>query len=262
MLSLAGDNLLVAEWVGGPVVWMWWVTVCLTGYWREVCSTAGFSFSMAWKEFWDGGRRVKHRAGWSTVQPLTSKLVLESEQCLPISTMRLKCQRKSACSIGIATSALTKIHLKVHRRPKSRVRDRLPYVVMDVLLAAWRVSSCWHFLSAAVGVITLTSAPVSTRKRWAVEGSKMQNRRFEMEGPVTLVAISDWPGCFPSDESMVHDIAWWGVQSVDDTSKGHLPVVCERVSHSSGSVNEWVGDYGRVNDCLNGWASWDELFPL
>ena len=80
----------------------------------------------------------------------------------------------------------------------------------------------------------------------------MQNRRLEMEGPVTLVAISDWPWRFPSDESMVHV---QGVQSVDDTSKGHLPVVCERVSHSSGSVNEWVGAYGRVNDCLIGQAS-------
>ena len=67
---------------------------------------------------------------------------------------------------------------------------------------------------------------------------------------MTLVAISDWPWRFPSDESMVHEIAWQGVQSVDDTSKGHLPVVCERVSHSLGSVNEWVGAYGRVNDCL------------
>ena len=83
----------------------------------------------------------------------------------------------------------------------------------------------------------------------------MQNRRLEMEGPVMLVAISEWPGRFPSDESMVHNIAWRGVQSVDDTSKGHLPVVCERVSHSSGSVNKWVGDYCRVNNCLIGRTS-------
>ena len=83
----------------------------------------------------------------------------------------------------------------------------------------------------------------------------MQNRRLEMEGPVMLVAISDWPGRFPSDESMVHDIAWQGLQSVDDTNKGHSAVEYERVSHSSGSVNERVGDYGRVNDCLIGQAS-------
>ena len=76
-----------------------------------------------------------------------------------------------------------------------------------------------------------------------------------MEGPETLVAISDWLGCFPSDESMVHDIVWRGLQSIDDTNKGHSAVEYERVSHSSESVNEQVGDYGRVNDCLIGQAS-------
>ena len=78
----------------------------------------------------------------------------------------------------------------------------------------------------------------------------MQNRRLEMEGPVTLVAISNWLGRFPSNQSMVHDIAWRGLQSIDDTNKGHSAVEYERVSHSSRSVNERVGDYGRVNNCL------------
>ena len=72
---------------------------------------------------------------------------------------------------------------------------------------------------------------------------------------MTLVAISDWPGRFPSNESMVHDIAWRGLQTVDDTNIGHSAVEYERVSHSSESVNEQVGNYGRVNDCLIGQAS-------
>lgn len=48
-------------------------------------------------------------------------------------TSRLKCRRKSAPRIGLGTSATTNTHRKVRRNPKFRVRERVPYVLIDVI---------------------------------------------------------------------------------------------------------------------------------
>ena len=45
--------------------------------------------------------------------------------------------------------------------------------------------------------MTLTSAPVSTRKRKLEFQSRRKNRRL-LERPVALVATNDWPVCFPT----------------------------------------------------------------
>ena len=55
-------------------------------------------------------------------------------------------------------------HEKGRRRPRLRVRDCLPYVEMGVALTAVRVSLSGERLREVEG-ITLTSEPVSTRKR-------------------------------------------------------------------------------------------------
>ena len=93
-------------------------------------------------------------------------------------------------------SATMKIHLKTRRRPKSSVIDRVPYVGMGEPLTARSPNSCLCFRSAAVGGMTLTSAPVSTRKRRPVFLSEIYNRRLG-KWPVTLVAESEWPSRFP-----------------------------------------------------------------
>ena len=52
----------------------------------------------------------------------------------------------------------------VRRSPKSSVRDRFPYVLIDVLLTACNLSGSGCLgRSVREGVMTLTSAPVSTR---------------------------------------------------------------------------------------------------
>ena len=68
--------------------------------------------------------------------------------------------------MGFLTSAMTKIHGRERLRPRLRVRERFPYVRMAVLLTAERVrGSGERRRSAGVGGMTLTSEPVSTRKR-------------------------------------------------------------------------------------------------
>lgn len=66
--------------------------------------------------------------------------------------------------MGLLTSAITKIHLKVRLSPRLRVRDLVPKVGMGVPLAAlrerWSVASR---LSSLEGGTTLTAAPVSTK---------------------------------------------------------------------------------------------------
>ena len=49
------------------------------------------------------------------------------------------------------TSATTKTHLKVCRRPRLRVSEREPYVRMDVLLTAWSVRVLGDLRSVAEG---------------------------------------------------------------------------------------------------------------
>ena len=84
--------------------------------------------------------------------------------CVCMSTMRPKCLRKSAPRMGCCTSARMKIHGSDLRRPRLRVRERLPYVRMGVSFTAMRVSASGERRSAGEGGIALTSDPVSTRK--------------------------------------------------------------------------------------------------
>ena len=68
--------------------------------------------------------------------------------------------------MGCFTSATMKIHGSVRRRPRVRVRLRLPYVLMGVLLTAVSVrGSGVRRRSAGVGATMLTSEPVSTKNR-------------------------------------------------------------------------------------------------
>ena len=78
------------------------------------------------------------------VIPWTFSCVVESKRRLcPISTVRPKCCRKSAPRIGCFTSATMKDQRKVQRRPKLKVRERVPYVVILLPLAAIRLKlSC------------------------------------------------------------------------------------------------------------------------
>ena len=55
--------------------------------------------------------------------------------------------------------------LNLRLRPKSRVRDLEPYVAMGMLLTASRDRESLCSRSEGEGGITLTDAPVSTKKR-------------------------------------------------------------------------------------------------
>ena len=58
------------------------------------------------------------------------------KRLLCMSTCRLKLSRKSVPRIGMVTSATTKMKGRLRRKPRSRVRDRRPYVRMEDPLAA------------------------------------------------------------------------------------------------------------------------------
>ena len=77
--------------------------------------------------------------GWGycvcVVMPWTwSCVVVSNRRVCFMSTRSPKLRRKSALKIGFCTLAITKIHLRL------RVRDRVPNVVIDDPLTAWRVS--------------------------------------------------------------------------------------------------------------------------
>ena len=57
--------------------------------------------------------------------------------------------------------------------------------------------------------MTLTSAPVSTRKRKLELRSRRKNRRL-LERPVALVATSDWPVRFPTLHKVDGTCVRWG----------------------------------------------------
>ncbi len=70
---------------------------------------------------------------------MVSWVVLSTRLLLLRSTERWKWWRKSAPTIGLLTSATTKIQGREHLRPRLRVRDFLPNVGMCEPLAAWRL---------------------------------------------------------------------------------------------------------------------------
>ena len=83
--------------------------------------------------------------------------------------------------------------------PRLRVRERWPYVRIEVLFTAVSESASGERLrSVTVGGITLTSEPVSTRKCLLVCASLTKNRRLVEIGPVPPVAARVRPRSFPS----------------------------------------------------------------
>ena len=73
---------------------------------------------------------------------------------------------------------------------------------MVVLLTACRVRVLGDCLSRREGGITLTWAPVSTRKRVEEQLSVMKSRRLGVR-PVTSAASTYWPCRFPSMNRVV-----------------------------------------------------------
>ena len=87
-----------------------------------------------------------------------------------------------------------------------------------VLLAARRLTPiCGRCRSSRVGGMTLTSAPVSTRKRMWRERSMRKKRRL-LFWPGWLVAIRAWPVSFPPRSkdhsiSLLLDQTWHGTST-------------------------------------------------
>ena len=99
--------------------------------------------------------------------PCTRNCVVASIKrlCL-MSTSKLKWRRKSAPKMGSWTLATIKIHLKALLSQRFKVSERFPYVIIDDPFTASKLQpSCGCLRSVRVGGSTLTSAPVSTRKR-------------------------------------------------------------------------------------------------
>ena len=84
-------------------------------------------------------------------------------------------------------------------------------------LTAWRVSLVLWCRSLGEGGITLTSAPVSTRKR--VPEAKSWKKRRLRGRPGSLVAASDWPGRFPTWSKAIDTCGHYH-RTESDTSKG------------------------------------------
>ena len=133
-------------------------------------------------------------------------------------TKSLCSRRKSAPIIGVWISAMMKIQQNTRRKPKSRVRDRVPKVAMDEPLTAQRPEqSCLLFLSVEDGGMTLTSAPVSMRNRRPELASVRKSRRL-CGWPGLLISASDWPDRFPTSGKEV-DTSLLHLQTFGGTSK-------------------------------------------
>ena len=74
---------------------------------------------------------------------------------------------------------------------------------MVVLLAASRVRVLGDCLSRRVGGMTLTWAPISTRKRVEEQVSVTKSRRLLGVRPVTSAAPTYWPCRFPNMSRVV-----------------------------------------------------------
>ena len=100
------------------------MTLCLIG--SVPVETAGNSRRTAWKGV-EGSLERRDGLGEFDVAwiPCTIRLVTESmRRRLLMSTIKLKCCKKSAPMIALAMSATTKIQRKVRRRPRFRVNKR------------------------------------------------------------------------------------------------------------------------------------------
>ena len=112
------------------------------------------------------------------IVPLACSIVIVSTRhpCFKLTSSPCL-QRKLAPIMGMRMSAVMKIHQNACRRPKSSIRERVPYIVMgEPLTARSSDKSCLFFQSIVDGGITLTSAPVSIRK-WHSELLSVRNSR-------------------------------------------------------------------------------------
>ena len=141
ILSCSGGSLRGREATGGPLVGMWWVTVCFTGWsGGGGRSKHGNSVRMAVKlsEGFGSGTDGLGEGSWVRMPWTCSwERVSTRQRCLT-STNRLKCPRKSAPRIGCFTSATMKVHWKGRRSPRFRQRGRTPWVAIGDWLAACR----------------------------------------------------------------------------------------------------------------------------
>ena len=94
------------------------------------------------------------------------KYALDVQLCVCIDQLAVlhvnqKCEmsQKSAPRMGFRTSAMMKIQGSVRLRPRLSVRVRLPYVRIEVLFTAVRVSVSEACRSVPEGGMTLTSKP-------------------------------------------------------------------------------------------------------
>lgn len=134
------------------------------------------------------------------------------------STSRPKYCRKSAPNMANLTSAAMNTHLNVLLKPKFSVSERCPYVRITVLLTAWSGDVLGFFLSACDAGITLTSAPVSTKKRAPLLRSVTKNTEGRLEGNLeALVALSACRCRFPSARRVERSYAQH-FRTADDTS--------------------------------------------
>lgn len=124
---------------------------------------------------------------------------------LRTSTSSPKLRKKSAPRMANFTSATTKIHRNVLLSPRSSERERCPYVGIVVLLTACNGAAHGRLRSAGDAGTTLTSAPVSTRKRAPLSRSVRKNTDGRLSGRAgALVTLSAGPGRFPNFHRAAH----------------------------------------------------------
>lgn len=162
-LSLCGCAL-----TGGPLVWMWWVTSCVT---LSLLKTGRVILGKPFKRSVYGSIASFNMTGliviFLLIFPCTISPVLLSIN-LPhlTSTSMPKWCKKSAPKIGMGSFAIVKIHWKVRRNPRSNVNDFSQKVGIEEWFTACRqkVDGVRFSFNSSLGIM-LTSAPVSTRNR-------------------------------------------------------------------------------------------------
>lgn len=154
---------------------------------------------------------------WKLENLLYSDVKLSISRFLLISTSRPKWCRKSAPTMALVTSATTKIHFRGRRRPKSKVTNCCPYVLIEDPLAANNLYGVAVLLCCLNEIgRTEISAPVSTRYCVLLILSVMKRRRLVWS--LSLAVISDRPTCFP-DFCSCTDI--------------HTSVLCRRIFYAT-----------------------------
>ena len=151
MRRWSGGRCQALAWTGDPLVWIWWVTVCFTGWGgRQGLITEGNSASKASYSVlcccrWKAGHK---EATWEMV-PCVWRLVFVSTSRLCFISTSSPCSwRKSTPMMGMWVSAMTKIYQNTQWRPKSNVSERVPKVVIEEPLTAQRPKqSCLCFCS-------------------------------------------------------------------------------------------------------------------